>query len=164
MKKGIFIFLFLIVIGIGGFYAFAYYVTFSEGDRAGKLVKFSRKGVAFKTYEGILSQGDSDQQIFYFSVLDNQEDVIKKLKSLQGQMVKLSYVERFRTFEWWGETRYFVNEVEALKKQSFINNTPVTNDNFDEEHIKRYEDELLKLKQRIETLELKLELLNEKIK
>ena len=161
MKKTIFIILFLVAIGFSGFYAFAYYITFSEGERAGKLVKISRKGVAFKTYEGILSQGDSDQQIFYFSVLDNQEETIKKLKALQGQMVKLSYVERFRTFKWWGETRYFVNEVTAFKKattETIHENRPTIIDE------SKYEIELLELKQRVEKLELRLELLNERTK
>lgn len=31
--------------------------TYSEGTRAGQLIKFSEKGVVFKTYEGELNMG-----------------------------------------------------------------------------------------------------------
>jgi len=156
MKKFLSIFVIVLIIGFAGFYSFAYFITFSEGERAGKLVKISRKGVVFKTYEGILSQGDSDQQIFYFSVLDNQKEAIENLKKLQGQMVKLSYVERFRTFRWWGDERYFVNNVQALNNDISIKEEP---NKENEASLLLLEKENEMLKQRIKDLETTINIL-----
>jgi|SRR6218665_2980607 len=96
-------------------FAFVYYATYSEGVRAGELIKVSSKGVVFKTWEGEMSQGISGAQIFSFSVLDSDPKVIEDLKNMQGQYVKVTYVERYRTFPWWGESRYFVTSVEEEK-------------------------------------------------
>jgi len=105
-----------ISIGIGllsvvCYFTFVYYASYSEGVRSGELIKFSRKGVVFKTYEGELSQGISGAQIFSFSVLDSEEKVISDLKSFEGSYVKLSYVERYKTFPWWGDSKYFITGV-----------------------------------------------------
>jgi hypothetical protein len=64
--------------------------------------------MAFKTWEGELSQGLSGSQIFSFSVLDKDKDVIEELKNMEGQYVKLNYIERYKTFPWWGDTKYYV--------------------------------------------------------
>lgn len=88
-----------------------YYFTYSEGYRAGELVKFSSKGVIVKTWEGEISQGVSEAQIFKFSVQDNEKEVIKKLQDFQGKHVKLTYKERYDTFFWLGDTKYYVTEV-----------------------------------------------------
>ena len=101
------------------YFVFLYNATYSEGLRSGELIKFSNKGVVFKTWEGELSQGLSGNKIFSFSVLDNDTQVIEDLKKLQGQYVKATYVERYRTFPWWGETRYFVTKVEKEKSPIF---------------------------------------------
>ena len=98
------------------YFAFVYFVPYSEGTRAGELIKFSHKGVLVKTWEGEISQGISGAQIFSFSVLDQEKDVIEKLKEYQGSYVKVSYVERFTTFFFWGDTKYFINDV--VKEQS----------------------------------------------
>ena len=93
------------------YFVFNYYASYSEGVRSGELIKFSSKGFIFKTWEGEISQGISGAQIFKFSVLDNQPKVIEDLKILQGQYVKVSYIERYRTFPWWGDTNYFITAV-----------------------------------------------------
>ena len=103
------------------YFVFLYNATYSEGLRSGELIKFSNKGVVFKTWEGELSQGLSGNKIFSFSVLDNDTQVIEDLKNLQGQYVKATYIERYRTFPWWGETRYFVTKVEKEKSPIFNN-------------------------------------------
>ncbi|AOW22085.1 6-phosphogluconate dehydrogenase [Urechidicola croceus] len=92
-----------------------YYITYSEGYRAGELVKFSHKGIIFKTWEGEISQGVSEAQRFSFSVEDNEKDVIKDLQDLQGKDVKLTYKERFGTFPWLGDTKYFITKVEKTE-------------------------------------------------
>jgi hypothetical protein len=93
------------------YYIAVYYVTFSEGYRAGELVKISRKGILFKTWEGRLSQGISDELQFEFSVEDRDKEIIEKLIDLQGEKIKVKYIERFGTFPWLGDTNYFVKEV-----------------------------------------------------
>jgi len=92
-----------------------HYFPYSEGTRAGELVKFSKKGVMFKTYEGELSQGVSEAQRFFFSVEEKHEDVIEKLNNVQGSNVKLTYEERYFTFPWIGDTKYYIVEVEDRK-------------------------------------------------
>lgn len=94
---------------------FIYFVTFSEGYRAGELIKISKRGLVFKTWEGRLSQGVSEEQQFNFSVQKKDKEVLKKLKEFQGKRVKLTYIERFGTFYWLGDTKYYVKEVEVLK-------------------------------------------------
>ena len=104
-----------IVLIIGAYFCFIYFVTYSEGVRAGELVKFSKKGVMFKTWEGEISQGVSEAQRFEFSVEDNEKQVINDLNRLQGKFVKLSYFERYKTFFWLGDTKYFITKVEEDK-------------------------------------------------
>jgi uncharacterized protein YxeA len=99
----------LLVIGV---FCLAYFVHYSEGVRAGELVKFSHKGVIFKTWEGEISQGVSEAQLFEFSVQGSEEDVKNDLMKFQGKYVKLHYYERFVTLFWLGDTTYFVTKVE----------------------------------------------------
>ncbi|PKB17676.1 6-phosphogluconate dehydrogenase [Flavobacterium sp. 5] len=115
MKKILAIIIALITIGFASYFAFIYYVSVSDGIRSGELIRLSHKGVIVKTWEGELSQGISGAQIFKFSVLDSDKDVIEKMKTLQGQYVKLTYEEKYRTFFWWGETRYFIK---TIKKEN----------------------------------------------
>ncbi|MFV8225995.1 6-phosphogluconate dehydrogenase [Christiangramia aquimixticola] len=101
------------------YYAFILFVPYSQGTRSGELIKFSRKGVIVKTWEGEISQGISGAQIFQFSVLDKNEEVIENLKEFEGNYVKLTYVERFATFFFWGDTKYFITEVEKSESPHF---------------------------------------------
>lgn len=111
MKKFIVITIGILLLSGIGYFTVLYNATYSEGVRSGELIKFSKKGIVFKTYEGELSQGISGAQIFSFSVLDSDEKVISDLKEMEGNYVKLTYVERYRTFPWWGDSKYFIIEV-----------------------------------------------------
>jgi hypothetical protein len=95
--------------------------TYSEGTRAGQLVKISKKGVVFKTNEGELNMGglrvgDTNDglegNLWRFSILD--EDVLDQLQELEGKRVKLSYKERYKSMPWQGETNYFIYAAEAI--------------------------------------------------
>ena len=97
---------------LGLYFAAVYYMPYSEGFRAGELVKISHKGVVFKTWEGRLSQGISDELQFEFSIEDKNEQVIEDLKKFQGKKIKVTYIERFGTFPWLGDTKYYVTKVE----------------------------------------------------
>lgn len=119
MKKILFTILASIVVLYALYFAFVYFVPYSEGTRAGELIKFSHKGVLVKTWEGEISQGISGAQIFTFSVLDDEQQVIERLKEYQGQYVKVTYVERYATFFFWGDTKYFITEVTQEKSPHF---------------------------------------------
>ena len=119
MKKILFIILGSLLALYLLYFAFVYFVPYSEGTRAGELIKFSHKGVVVKTWEGEISQGISGAQIFSFSVMDKEDDVIEKLKEYQGRYVKLTYVERFGTFFFWGDTKYFITDVSEESSPHF---------------------------------------------
>ncbi len=119
MKKTLFYILGGIFFLFIAYFAFIYFVPYSEGTRSGELIKFSRKGVIFKTWEGEISQGISGAQIFQFSVLDREKEVVKKLQENEGNYVKLTYVERYATFIFWGDTKYFINNVEESQSPHF---------------------------------------------
>jgi len=119
MKKTLFYILGAIFFLFISYFAFVYFVPYSEGARSGELIKFSRKGVIFKTWEGEISQGISGAQIFHFSVLDKDQEVIKKLQENEGNYVKLTYVERYATFIFWGDTKYFIQNVEETNSPHF---------------------------------------------
>jgi hypothetical protein len=109
----------------GGLFSFYYWGTYSSGIRSGMVVKISKKGLLFKTYEGQLNlqtfgankSPNMVSESFEFSVESDRADVIKTLEeaSLSGERVSLKYVERLAVFFWRGDTKYFVTEVERLK-------------------------------------------------
>ncbi len=100
-----------LVLVIVAYCCFIYFATYSEGIRAGELVKFSSKGVIIKTWEGEISQGVSEAQLFQFSVQDKEKEVVQQLQDLQGKYVKLHYFERYKTIFWLGDTKYFITKV-----------------------------------------------------
>ena len=117
----------LIILLIGAaIFTFYYWGTYSEGVRSGTVVKISRKGYVFKTYEGQLSllpygavkSQDRVIESFEFSVAGKEEKVIQELEaaSLSGERVSLHYIERYAQYPWRGDTKYFVVKVERQKK------------------------------------------------
>ncbi|WP_442266756.1 6-phosphogluconate dehydrogenase [Tenacibaculum sp. ZS6-P6] len=119
MKKTLFTILSIILLIAVAYYTFIYYVPYSEGVRSGELIKFSRKGITIKTWEGEISQGISGAQIFSFSVEDKEKEAIKNLQKYQGRYVKLTYKERFGKFFWLGDTKYFITKVEEENSPHF---------------------------------------------
>lgn len=105
-------FFLIVLIAFISYLGFLYFASYSEGVRAGRLVKFSHKGLLIKTWEGEISQGVSDAQIFIFSVEGKEKQVLDDLNRLQGKFVKLHYFERFGKLFWLGDTKYFVTKVE----------------------------------------------------
>ena len=121
MKKTIFLIILFITISVSSYFAFIYYVPYSEGVRSGELIKISRKGMLMKTWEGEISQGISGAQIFKFSVEDNEKKVILDLQKYQGNYVKVYYKERYKTFAWLGDTKYFITKVTKETSPHFRN-------------------------------------------
>jgi hypothetical protein len=87
--------------------------TYSSGDRAGYVQKFSKKGWICKTWEGELSMVNipgQAQERWYFTVRD--DSIAKVLTDVMGQRVSLTYEEhRGVPFSCIGETAYFVTGV-----------------------------------------------------
>jgi hypothetical protein len=92
--------------------------AYSEGERAGVLQKFSKRGWICKTYEGELAMyvvGGVAPQIWNFSVRD--DEVVGQLHAAVGQQVRLHYAEhRGLPTTCFGETDYFVERVEVVGK------------------------------------------------
>lgn len=117
--------LILAVILFIGVMFFLYYGTYSTGVRAGVVLKISKKGALFKTYEGqldVLNFGavKSDNQLsqtFEFSVEKNNDSLIDVLekKSLTGERIQVRYEEKYAVLPWRGDTKYFVTEIEDVE-------------------------------------------------
>jgi len=89
--------------------------TYSEGERAGFLQKFSKRGWICKTWEGeilLTSMPGAIPEKFQFSV---REDVIaQQLLSATGKRVVLSYAQRKGVpTQCFGETEYYVEKVQV---------------------------------------------------
>lgn len=101
--------LLVIALGAGLWTWFSLSWAYSEGDRAGTLQKFSRKGWLCKTYEGELALyvvGGVAPQIWYFSTRD--ASVAKGLAAAVGQKIQLHYTEhRGVPISCFAETPYF---------------------------------------------------------
>ena len=54
-KLFLYLFLLLILAGVGSYLVFNF--NYSDGNRAGTLIKFSKKGYVFKTFEGEINLG-----------------------------------------------------------------------------------------------------------
>jgi hypothetical protein len=90
--------------------------SYSEGERAGVLQKFSKRGWVCKTYEGELAMyvvGGVAPQIWDFSVRD--EAVAQQLHKAVGQQVRVHYSEhRGLPTNCFGDTDYFAERVEVV--------------------------------------------------
>ena len=106
------------------FLCLSYWGIYDEGVRAGTVLRISKKGMLFKTYEGQLNVqtfgsfkgAHPIMEAFDFSVSATDEKVITDLQtvSLSGERVNLHYVSRYVTFPWRGDTKYFITRVERL--------------------------------------------------
>lgn len=105
-------------------FSFIYWGVYDEGVRAGNVLRISKKGILFKTYEGqlnlqtfgALKGANPIMESFEFSVEGDEEEVLRQLQTvaLSGERVNLHYVKRYSTFPWRGETKYFITKVERL--------------------------------------------------
>jgi hypothetical protein len=84
--------------------------SYSSGERAGWVQKFSHKGWLCKTWEGelaLVSLPGSAPEKFYFTVHD--EAVARQLVAAMGQRMSLHYEQKVGLpTSCFGDTRYFV--------------------------------------------------------
>lgn len=113
----------IVVIGLG-ILAFLYFGTYSEGTRAGIIMKVSKRGALVKTWEGqmnlqtfgaIKDPNNIISETFTFSVERGNDELIEKLNkaALSGQRVNLKYIERYIKVFWRGDTKVFAIDVET---------------------------------------------------
>jgi hypothetical protein len=90
--------------------------TYSKGERAGYIQKFSQKGWICKTWEGDIAVSTipgSAPEHFLFTV--RSDSVAGEISKLMGSRVTLHYNEhRGIPGSCFGETRYYVDGVKAV--------------------------------------------------
>jgi hypothetical protein len=101
----------LLLTGIYTYFVLSW--SYSDGERAGALRKFSRKGWLCKTYEGemVLEPVNvANPQVWAFTVRD--ESVVQQLNQAIGQRVQLHYTEHKGVpTTCFGETQFYVDAV-----------------------------------------------------
>ena len=102
------LFLFVVLLGAGGYVYWNYFNVYSDGNREGVMMKVSRKGNVFKTFEAEVMQpgfrsgaGSLTSNTFKFSATD--EAVSKQLEELTGKTVKVHYLQYRNALPWRGE-------------------------------------------------------------
>jgi hypothetical protein len=96
---------------------FALYGNFSGGERVGKIIKISKKGYVFKTWEGQLNTGEIQRGIWEFSVKPSDTETLDDLSAAMksGNRVSLHYDEKYVSIPFLGETKNFITRVEVLQ-------------------------------------------------
>ena len=118
--KPVLVLLLLLLLAAGGFALYVWVTLnydYAEGERAGYIQKFSRKGWLCKTWEGELAMVNlpgAMPEVFLFSVRD--EAVAEKINGSMGQRVTLHYEQHMGVpTSCFGETDYYVTEVRPVK-------------------------------------------------
>jgi hypothetical protein len=114
-----------IIAGVltGPVLAFALYTwtaltwSYSKGERAGYVQKFSKKGWICKTWEGelaMVSLPGAMPEKFYFTVRD--DSVAARINQSLGKRVALTYNQHKGVpTSCFGETEYFVADVKVVE-------------------------------------------------
>lgn len=107
----------LIIALLGGYTWIVLNWSYSTGERAGYVQKFSNKGWFCKTWEGELAMVTMPGTLtekFEFSVRD--AEVAKKLNESMGQRVSLHYDQHIGVpTDCFGETQYYVSAVRVVE-------------------------------------------------
>jgi hypothetical protein len=113
MVKGLVIGIAVIAALLAGYIAFVLNWSYSSGERAGWVQKFSKKGWICKTWEGelaLVSLPGSSVEKFNFTV--HSDAVAEEINKVMGRRVSLHYEEKVGLpTSCFGETRHFVNRV-----------------------------------------------------
>jgi hypothetical protein len=116
----------IVVVVLIAVFAFNYWGVYERGVMAGKVLRITKKGVMFKTYEGklnletfgALKNASPIAESFDFSVEKSNKEIIQQLEevALSGERVNLHFVKRYVAFPWRGDTKYFAEKIERLGK------------------------------------------------
>ena len=96
--------------------------SYSSGERAGYVQKFSYKGWLCKTWEGemaLVSMPGTVAEKFYFTVRDDQ--LAKRINKSIGQRVALSYEQHIGVpSTCFGDTQYFISDIKVVDEPGFM--------------------------------------------
>lgn len=108
----------VLLLLIGCFSAYTWFSlswSYSTGERAGYVQKFSHKGWLCKTWEGELAMVPVPGAVpekFFFSVRD--ETIAKRINDSMAQRVSLAYEQhKWVPTRFFGETEYFVTGIKV---------------------------------------------------
>lgn len=91
--------------------------SYSKGERAGYVQKFSQKGWLIKTWEGELAMvavPGSMPEKFFFTV--RNDELAKRINASVGKRIAISYEQhKGLPANWFGDTEYFANELKVLE-------------------------------------------------
>ncbi len=117
--KLLFGFLLLLIVAVLGFALYVWsslHFNYSDGERAGFVQKFSRRGWLCKSWEGELAMVNlpgAMPELFSFSVRDDA--VAVRVNESLGKRVRLHYEQHKGVpTNCFGETEYFVTAVEPV--------------------------------------------------
>ena len=116
--------LIVVALVIGGYIMYANF-TYSKGYRNGTVIKVSKKGVMFKTWEGQLNlgayqpgeRGKAPTTIWNFSVPKSNDGVLDEINDAitRRKSVNLHYKQKLVTLPWRGDTEYMVYKIDILE-------------------------------------------------
>ncbi|HET8948252.1 MAG TPA: hypothetical protein VFQ07_14835 [Candidatus Polarisedimenticolia bacterium] len=117
VRRAILMMLLLAMVGLVIYTWAAWKFTYSEGERAGYVQKFSKKGWLCKTWEGELAMANlpgAMPEVFAFTVHD--EAVAAQLNKDMGERVSVHYEQHMGLpTSCFGETSYFVTQVRRVE-------------------------------------------------
>ncbi len=116
--KSIAVLIGIVVVLVAGYFLFVFNWSYSEGERAGWVQKFSSKGWLCKTWEGemaMVSMPGSTAEKFFFTVWNDA--TAEQISKLMGKRVSLHYEEKAGIpTSCFGETRHYVTKVTAVEE------------------------------------------------
>ena len=114
--KGFLAGIIVLVALVAGYFAIVLNWSYSTGERAGWVQKFSNKGWLCKTWEGelaLVSLPGTSVEKFLFTVRD--DGVAASINKVVGQRVSLHYEQKVGLpTTCFGETTYFVDRADIL--------------------------------------------------
>jgi hypothetical protein len=103
---------------LSGYVLVVVHWSYSSGERAGWVQKFSSKGWLCKTWEGemaMVSMPGSTSEKFNFTVWD--DDVAAEISKVMGKRVSLHYEEKVGIpTSCFGDTRHYITKVTRVEE------------------------------------------------
>lgn len=109
MKKILGYLVLVVVVFAGLLIYWNYYNVYSLGERKGVLIKITRKGNIFKTWEGemwLSCRQMVNPEKFLFSIEDKK--LADSLEHLQDQCIQVDYSQYRKTIPWRGDSPYII--------------------------------------------------------
>jgi hypothetical protein len=117
MKKFIWILSISIVLIVAFIIYWQYYNVYSDGERKGMLIKVTRKGNFFKTYEGemwLSCRQLVNVEKFVFTIDD--KTLADSLTNLQDECIKIFYKQYRHSLPWRGDSEYIITSYSRADK------------------------------------------------